>query len=65
MSHYHDDVTYYMHYFSYYFPNIFPLVIYFYYVTIISIIFPITFDYVRDSHPNLQKLAGANSRPMR
>ncbi len=34
------------------------------YVTIISIIFPIIFDYVRGSHPNLQKLADANSRPM-
>jgi hypothetical protein len=36
-----------------------------YYVAIISIIFSIIFDYVTDSHPNLEKLADANSRPMR
>ncbi len=38
---------------------------FFYYVTVSSIIFYIIFDYVRCSHPNLQKLADANSRPMR
>jgi hypothetical protein len=38
---------------------------YYYYDTIISIIFSIIFDYVTDSHPNLEKLADDNSRPMR
>ncbi len=37
----------------------------FYYVTVISIIISIIFDNVTDSHPNLKKLADANSRPMR
>jgi hypothetical protein len=35
------------------------------YVTIISIVFPIIFYYVSDSHPNSEKLADANSQPMR
>jgi hypothetical protein len=44
---------------------LFSLYYFSYYITIISIISSIIFDYVRGSHPNQQKLADANSRPMR
>ncbi len=57
---YTNDFSY---YFSYYFSSDY---YFFYYVTIIILnMFSTIFDYVRSSHPNLQKLADANSRPMR